>query len=130
TGLTVSLDIANYPFTGDLQISLIAPDNTTVVLFNQEPAAFGGNPGNPGLGPITFDDAATATLASGSPPYPGTFQPETPLSAFQGLSAATANGALGWRLQIQDLFPGTPGTDVGQLVSWSMTIKSGTLTPQ
>jgi subtilisin-like proprotein convertase family protein len=125
TGVTVSLNIQNYPFTGDLRVSLIAPDNTTVLLFNQRPSAFSGNPGNPGLGPITFDDAATASLASGFSPYAGTFRPEVPLKTFQGLSAAIANGT--WRLQIQDLFPAPPGGDVGQLVSWSMTIKSGTL---
>jgi large repetitive protein len=123
TGVTVSLNIQNYPFTGDLRISLIAPNNTTVRLFNQRPTPFGGS--SNGLGPITFDDAATASLGSGSPPYAGTFRPEVPLKGFQGLSAATANGT--WRLQIEDLFPAPPGGDVGQLVSWSMTVNSGTV---
>jgi subtilisin-like proprotein convertase family protein len=118
TSATVSLTITNYPNTGDLRITLIAPDGTTsVVMFDQEPTPGGGDPSNPGLGPITFDDTSGNTLSSGDPPYSGTFAPDSPLSAVVGQSA---NGA--WQLQVEDLSTNTPGTDNGTLTAWSLTI--------
>jgi subtilisin-like proprotein convertase family protein len=103
---------------GDLRITLIAPDGTAVVLFNQRPKPLGG--GETGLGPITFSDQATQSLAEGSPPYNGTFLPE---DALAGMSGRPVNGT--WTLMIEDLAPPFTG-DFGHLTAWSLTVQPGT----
>src|SRR5262249_54432713 len=107
--------------TGDLRLTLISPTNQRFLLFDQRPTPFGGDPGNPGLGPITFDDNAAQSLAQGSPPYSGTFQPEDALAALIG---SNPNGQ--WTLEVADLFTGG-NTDFGTLSSWSLTITPGVL---
>jgi subtilisin-like proprotein convertase family protein len=117
--LTVNMKIDSYPFTGDLRITLISPTGSRILLFNQRPSPFTGF--SNGLGPITFDDLATRSLASGSPPYAGTFRPELPLS---NLAGSNGNGI--WKLEIADLFPFAG--DFGTLASWSLTIQPGIAT--
>src|SRR5262249_10316619 len=70
---------------------------------------------------ITFDDNAAQSLAQGSPPYSGTFQPEDALAALIG---SNPNGQ--WTLEVADLFTGG-NTDFGTLSNWSLTITPGVL---
>lgn len=94
-----------HTFVGDLQVFLIAPDNTQVLLFNRR-----GNSGD-NLTNTLFDDEAANSLASGSAPYSGAFRPDNALNQFDGKSAFGL-----WTLRIVD----TTSVNVGQLLSWSL----------
>lgn len=93
----------NHTFTRDLTLTLIAPDNTQVVLSaNRDTAAGGGD--NYGTGandcsgtPTVFDDSAATPISAGLPPFAGTFQPEQPLS---GMNGRSINGT--WKLRVSD----------------------------
>ncbi len=93
----------NHTFTGDLTLTLIAPDNTQVVLSaNRDTPAGGGD--NYGTGandcsgtPTIFDDSASTPISAGLPPFAGTFQPEEPLS---GMTGRSVNGT--WKLRVSD----------------------------
>ena len=118
--VVVSLYIT-HPFDSDLtNISLISPDNTTVLLSS----ANGGSGANYGsaLSPdssrTTFDDAAGTAITSGSAPFVGSFRPQSPLSAYTG--NFTANGS--WHLHIADGYGGSLGT----LRGWSLFLYGNT----
>lgn len=90
----------DHTFTGDLVISLVHPDGTTVVLSNRR----GGSGDNFGTGandcagaPTVFDDAAALAIASGSAPFSGSFRPDQPLAALQGKPTSGT-----WILRISD----------------------------
>ncbi|HYF15014.1 MAG TPA: sensory rhodopsin transducer [Phycisphaerales bacterium] len=112
---------AAHTAVGDLTISLIGPDNTTIRLYGNGTATplygfdqdnFGtrdGN-GNP-LTYTTFDDEAGTAISGGTAPYVGTFRPEQALSAYDGKVAAGL-----WTLRIVDNRPG----DNGRLYDWDI----------
>ena len=102
----VRLDI-EHPSVDQLSISLYSPQGTRVELMNQ-PSGAGSNLTN-----TVFDDTAATPLTSGSAPFTGSWQPITPLSAFDG---ETTQGT--WTLEIKDEFSGFFGT----LNSWSLII--------
>jgi autotransporter-associated beta strand protein len=111
--VVVSLDIT-HSYDQDLtNISLIAPDGTTVLLSSANGS--GGQNYGSGCSPdsdrTTFDDAAAIPITSGAAPFIGVFQPHGRLGDFHG---TTANG--NWRLRIQDGFGGSLGT----LRCWSL----------
>jgi subtilisin-like proprotein convertase family protein len=90
----------NHTFDGDVQISLVAPDNTIVPLVTNR----GGSGDNFGSGandcsgtPTVFDDSAATAISAGAPPYAGSFRPESPLSAMNGKSV---NGT--WKVRFND----------------------------
>ena len=117
--VTLSL---NYPFSGDLNISLVSPDGVRSTLVLYRPG-FGGGGNTGGSFPNTSfddDDPNAQSLALGGPPYIGVFRPEVPLSIFDG---GTANGT--WTLEVSDDFP----ADVGTFLTWSLTVTSGTIVP-
>jgi subtilisin-like proprotein convertase family protein len=93
----------NHTFDGDVSISLVSPDNTVVPLSLNHDTALGGGD-NYGTGnndcsgtPTIFDDAAAVGIATGTPPFAGTFKPDSPLSAMNG---KTITGA--WKLRVND----------------------------
>jgi hypothetical protein len=61
TDVNVTLRI-DYPFTGDLRLTLIAPDGTRIVLADQQPTASGGF--GSGFINTTFDDQAGQSITS------------------------------------------------------------------
>ena len=81
---TVGLD---HTFVGDLVGTLVAPDGTTVTLFDNE----GGGGNN--FCQTVFDDSAARSISAAVPgeggdnPYTGSWRPESPLSALAGHSA-------------------------------------------
>ena len=93
----------NHTFDRDVTLTLIAPDNTQVVLSaNRDLAAGGGD--NYGTGandcsgtPTIFDDSAAMPISAGLPPFAGSFQPEEPLS---GMTGKSINGT--WKLRASD----------------------------
>lgn len=116
--VNVSLNI-QHGNTSDLEISLIAPDNTTVLLFNRR----GGN--NPDMGtrngsgvPITYtnfdDEAVSSPIASGAAPFSGSFAPEAGLSAFDGKRLSGT-----WTLLVRD----QRATANGRIIDWKMNIE-------
>lgn len=98
---------ATFPRDGDLVISLVAPDGTTVVLVNGRGGA-GANFSN-----TTFDDAVTTPIANGIAPFASRFLPETPLAALIG-----KNSKGSYQLQIRNT-----GTSTGTLNGWSLTLR-------
>jgi subtilisin-like proprotein convertase family protein len=94
-----------HTYDGDLEVSLIGPDDTTVILSNRR-----GSSGNDFIDTV-FDDEASEAIANGSAPFTGSFQPDEPLSAFDGKLAAGT-----WKLRVEDM----AGSDLGTIDSWSL----------
>lgn len=106
---------------GDLEISLLHPDQTEVALMLHR----GGDNPNLGFGPCgqgeartRFADSAALPILAGAVPFQGSFRPEEPLATFQG---KPANGA--WVLRIADTYE----QDSGTLLCWSLTTVTRTL---
>jgi subtilisin-like proprotein convertase family protein/subtilisin family serine protease len=103
---------------GDLQVALIHPDGTEVLLADH----VGSNNPNMGTGSCgvavtrtVFDDEASTPLNSGSAPFAGSFRPVTSLSALHG---KPLNGV--WRLRLSDQY----NNDFGTLLCWGLKIVS------
>ena len=114
SAMTVSVHL-EHTWDNDLQISLISPDNTEVMLSNRN----GGNGDNYGTGcgnPTVFDDNATTPIAAGGAPFAGRFIPDAPLSGFYGKSGSQVNGT--WTLRIVD----NAGFDVGTFYCATLTL--------
>jgi len=94
-----------HTFDSDLEISLIAPNGTTVLLSNRR----GGSGQN--FTNTVFDDEGTTAIAAGVAPFTGIFRPDQALGAFDG-----SNGAGRWTLRINDAV----ALNSGQLNSWSL----------
>jgi subtilisin-like proprotein convertase family protein len=106
TGIRVEINIT-HTYTGDLDITLINPVGTRVLL-----VADRGGTGNNFSGTV-FDDEAATPISSGSAPFTGSFQPEEPLAS------ATGGSSLGdWVLEVVD----DAGGDTGSLDSWTLTL--------
>ncbi len=96
-----------HTYDGDITLSLIGPDGTTVALSGRR----GGSGDN--FTNTVFDDQATTAIASGSPPFTGSFRPDQPLSVFNGRSAAGT-----WTLKAVD----GAGSDVGTIVGFELQL--------
>ena len=106
TDVNVTVDIT-HTYDGDLTLSLISPAGTVVVLSLEN----GGSGDN--YTSTVFDDDATSTIASGTAPFTGTYQPTEALSI---LNAEFSAGD--WTLKVVD----AAGFDTGNIVSWSIEI--------
>ncbi|MDY0351923.1 MAG: proprotein convertase P-domain-containing protein [Desulfobulbaceae bacterium] len=102
--LNVQLDIT-HTWNADLDIFLIAPDASRIELSTDN-----GGSGDNYSGTI-FDDEAATSITAGTPPFAGSYQPESPLSVLDG---STADGV--WTLEITDDEGGITGT----LNSWRL----------
>ncbi len=109
--LNVRVSQITHTFDGDLVISVIGPDGTTVLLSNRR----GGSGFN--FTDTVFDDEAATAISAGSAPFTGSFRPEQPLSVFDGQQAAGQ-----WKLRISD----EAGDDTGTLSGWGLTRRSPT----
>jgi subtilisin-like proprotein convertase family protein len=104
--LNVRIGSITHPFDGDLAISLIGPDGTTVSLINRR-----GSSGDNFTNTVLDDEAATA-ISAGAAPFTGSFRPEAPLTAFDGRSS---NGT--WKLHVVDLV----AIDTGTINAWGLS---------
>lgn len=104
--LDVELDIS-HTFDGDLEVYLIAPDNTRVTLFSGI-----GNDGRDFSGTI-LDHEEQLPITDGSAPFSGRYHPEGNLSSFYGKDI---NGI--WKLEVKDNSIG----NTGKLNYWSLTV--------
>jgi subtilisin-like proprotein convertase family protein len=96
-----------HTYDHDLTLSLITPANTSITLAAQR----GGSSDN--FTNTVFDDEAATSIASGAAPFTGSFRPEQPLSAADGLS-----GAGNWRFKVVD----SAGQDIGTINSWTLKL--------
>ncbi|QIE59016.1 HYR domain-containing protein [Rasiella rasia] len=116
TDLNVDLDIP-HAWVGDLIVELTGPDGTSVVIVDQPgvPASTFGCAGADIL--ATMDDEATDPVEdecdAGVPTINGSFIPNNPLAAFDGLSTVGD-----WTLTVTDTFP---AGDDGVLAAWGIT---------
>ena len=106
TDINVRVNIT-HTWDSDLNISLIAPDGTEVLL------AGGVGLDGDNFTNTVFDDSATVAIGSGAPPFTGTFIPAQPLAA---MNYKTLTGL--WQLKVEDTFP----DDTGVILDWSMQI--------
>ncbi len=111
TDLNVTVNF-QHQWLGDLDVYLISPKGTRVELFTDLVSN-----GNSLVGTI-LDDQANSSINLGSSPYTGRFRPEGLLNAFNGESPAGT-----WLLEVGD----DNTTDVGKLLSWSMTMQTAGL---
>jgi subtilisin-like proprotein convertase family protein len=111
TGTVSNVDVSiariTHTWVGDLQIELIGPDGTRVMLADRP-----GGPDNAGdnfVGTV-FSDSATTPLSAGAAPYAGTFKPQG------GRLAAFAGRPVGgkWTLRVADV----SAYDSGTLSGW------------
>jgi subtilisin-like proprotein convertase family protein len=102
-----------HPRSRDLRLSLIGSDGTTVPLATN----LGGSAAN-AYTDTTFDDAAATAITAASPPFTGSFRPE---SALAGLVGKPVNGD--WTLRFSDTVAGGGGT----VTAAALTIETRTL---
>lgn len=103
----VIIDSLVHTYVGDLNIDLIAPDNSTINLINQR-----GGSGDNFIGTV-LDPTASVNISSivnTNAPFTGTYAPEQSFNLLTG----GVNGD--WQLQIADLYIG----DVGVLYKWTL----------
>lgn len=96
-----------HTYDGDLQIKLVGPDNTEVILSDEN----GGSGSN--YIDTVFDDDASVNISSGSAPFTGSFITNGDLNDFNGLSSAG-----NWKLVITDNYD----LDGGALLDWTIQI--------
>jgi subtilisin-like proprotein convertase family protein len=104
--LDVTLDITHTGDT-DLDVFLIAPNGMRLALF-QDVGSLGDN-----FSGTILDDEASTGIAAGSAPFTGRFQPQSALSALDGIDAAGI-----WTLEITD----DERKDTGTLNAWSLNV--------
>jgi subtilisin-like proprotein convertase family protein len=102
TSLTLNL---THTFTGDLDITLIAPNGSSIDL-SSDNGSTGDNYTN-----TVFSTSGTA-ITAGTAPFTGTFTPEQPFSNLTGSADGT------WTLRIYDDASG----DVGTFTNWSINL--------
>jgi len=107
---TVGLD---HTWVGDLVITLTSPSGTTVVLASRPGGT--GNSGNNFCQTVLDDSAATSiqAIAVSGAPWTGSFQPASPLAAFNG---EPGNGT--WILNVSD----NASIDTGSVRAFSLTM--------
>jgi fibronectin-binding autotransporter adhesin len=108
----------------DLDISIVDPEGTTVVLSTDNGGAsddYGTSCADADR--TTFSDAGTSLITSGTAPFRGSFRPEEPLSVFRGKFGTDVNGT--WHLNIADDTAGGLGT----LHCWSISVFPTACTP-
>src|SRR5206468_6417148 len=92
-------------YDGDLVLHLV--HGATDIILSNRRGSSGDNFTN-----TVFDDQATTPIASGTPPYTGTFKPDNPLTGFNGQNATGD-----WTLHVVD----AASVDTGTIFSWRIT---------
>lgn len=105
-----------HTYDADLDISLVAPDGTTLFL------TAGNGGGGHNYTNTCFNATAATSIVSGSAPFTGTFRPT-------GQLGKVNNGQVGygtWKLHILDTYP---FADQGNVISWSITFGNNPAIP-
>jgi subtilisin-like proprotein convertase family protein len=117
SGPIVDLDVKlniNHTYDGDLDIYLIAPDDTRIELFTD----VGGSQNN--FIDTIVDNEAGQSINEGSAPFTGSYRPEGNLADLYGKEI---NGT--WKLEVKD----DSGGSTGVLNSWYLIAKLQVLGP-
>jgi subtilisin-like proprotein convertase family protein len=123
THIAVSVRL-NHTADSDLVIKLIGPNGVTAATLAQNTGNgqdFGTTNMDGTYNYTVFDDLAPFSINFATPPFVGTFQPQTALAVFNGFAI---NG--NWTLDIADTAQG----DTGTLLDWTMSIDAGFPTTQ
>lgn len=106
---------ATHTWDADLEISLIAPDGTTIILSS----------GNGGSGDnytnTCFDGVSTQSIVSGAAPFTGNFRSQDDL----GNANNGQNGNGTWKLRFRDMY----SQDSGYCFNWSITFGNNPAVP-
>ena len=105
-----TLFTANHTWSGDLEIRLISPAGTEVLLADN----LSGNTDDAYTNTLFDDEGGSGPIAVASPPFTGAFAPQNPLSAFDGEEASGT-----WTLSVTD----TASGDGGAVTSWELEIE-------
>jgi subtilisin-like proprotein convertase family protein len=109
--VAVKIGDIHHTFDSDLEITIKAPDGTTVPLVFDR-----GGSGDNFINTV-FTDSASTPIGNGSAPFTGSFKPESPLAALQGHQMKGT-----WTLTVTDTFP----ADSGTLNAWSQQLNPAT----
>jgi subtilisin-like proprotein convertase family protein len=104
--VNVTVDIT-HTWDGDLILSLLPPTGPPILLVEQR-----GEGGND-FDNTVFDDEASTPIAEGSPPFAGSFRPESPLASADGMDSQG-----NWTLLVSD----EGLLDTGTLHGWTLTL--------
>ncbi len=96
-----------HAFDGDLTLTLIPPVGAPITL-SAKRGASGDN-----YTATVFDDAAATAISSGTAPFTGSFRPEAPLAAANGINAAGS-----WKLKVAD----SASVDAGTIDNWTLSL--------
>ena len=107
TSVGVRISELRHPYVGDLRLTLIAPDGTSLMLVDQV-----GNDTDD-FYQTAFYDAAAAPIANAVGPFTGAFQPDQFLGPLIG---RPTHGR--WTLHVADLV----GGDTGTLYAWALEL--------
>ncbi len=102
----VELDIT-HTYDADLDVSLVAPDGTTVILFQD----VGGSGDD--FTETYLDDESGTSITTGTAPFTGRYRPQVSLTNFDSL-----NTLGNWTLRVFD----DAGGDVGTLNDWAIIV--------
>ena len=95
----------SHTYDSDLEISLIGPDSTTIILSDNRGTS-GDNFTN-----TVFDDAAGTAISAGTAPFTGRFRPDQLLSSYNNKLTPGL-----WQLRAAD----QAATDIGSILNWRM----------
>lgn len=112
--ISVCLSIT-HTYNSDLNVKLVAPDQTEILLFN----GVGGGEDN--FTNTCLNDNAATSITAGTAPFTGTFKPMDVL----GNANNGQNGNGNWKLKITDTY----AQDAGTLLNWSVTFGNNATTP-
>lgn len=107
TDVNVKVGALTHSKTGDIEFSIKSPTGTEVVLSSRR-----GGTGANFINTI-FDDSASVPISSGTPPFTGSFRPESPLAVFNN-----QNTLGNWILRVNDNVTG----DTGRVMNYCVTI--------
>ena len=105
--LEVRIDSLLHTYDGDLVISLIAPDNSSIQL-----SANNGAVGDNYIGTV-FKNSSSNAVSNGTAPFTGTYSPYQSFDLLTGL----ANGT--WKLNVKDISL----NEIGTFYRWSLVFK-------
>jgi subtilisin-like proprotein convertase family protein len=98
----------NHSYISDLDVSLVAPDGTVVLLVSGQ----GGSTDH--YNNTCFRQDATTSILQGTAPYSGTYRPQGDL----GLINNGQDGNGEWNLKVLDTYP---FADQGSVITWGIT---------
>lgn len=106
----------DHSWISDLDVSLVAPDGTVVLLVSGQ----GGDSDH--YTNTCFRQDEALSIVQGTPPYTGTYRPQGDL----GLINHGQDGNGEWLLRVLDMYP---FADQGDVLSWSITFGSDPAAP-